>query len=183
MRLDRRIDEFDAFPDRDSELDLPDDLAAMAEQLADDAHRLVACYPPQFGSVREVAAAVANLSPRRERALRTAWFVGSVGSGLVALGVLVAFVLNGTQQRPAEIPNVAGGANDSGNQAPNDAASSLAVAPNASARDLTVPAVSSDAAPPLTPAVLQRGVTGAEMEGLMDLQLIDLAFDTESIEF
>jgi hypothetical protein len=30
---------------------------------------------------------------------------------------------------------------------------------------------------------LQRGVTGAEMEGLMDLQLIDLAFDTESIEF
>jgi hypothetical protein len=48
---------------------------------------------------------------------------------------------------------------------------------------LTVPAVSSDEAPPLTPAVLQRGVTGAEMEGLMDLQLIDLAFDTESIEF
>lgn len=183
MRLDRRMDEFDSFPERNGELELPDDLAAMAEQLSDDAHRLAACYPPQYGPVREVAAAVASVSPRRERALRTAWLLGSVGSGLVALGLLVAFALNGNQQPPTEIPTVATGANDAANKSLDDAASSLAVAPDASARDLTVPAVSSDAAPPLTPAVLQRGVTGAEMEGLMDLQLIDLALDTESIEF
>ncbi|HUE72590.1 MAG TPA: hypothetical protein VMP01_17020 [Pirellulaceae bacterium] len=177
------MDEFDDFPERDGELELPDDLAAMAEQLSDDAQRLAACYPPQYGPVREVAAAVASVVPRRERALRTAWFVGSVGSGLVALGFLVAFVLHGSQQPRAEIPAVAAGANDAGNQARDDAASSLAVVPDASARELTLPAVSSDASPPLTPAILQRGVTGAEMEGLMDLQRIDLAFDTESIEF
>ena len=182
MRLDRRMDEFDAFPERDSELDLPDDLAAMAEQLSDDAQRLVACYPPQFGPVREVASAVASVSPKREPALRTAWLFGAVGSGLVALALLVVFALNSNQPRPAEIPSVAS-ANDAGNQAMDDAAGSLAVAPRASDRNLAAPAPSSDAASPLGPAVLQRGVTGAEMEGLMDLQLIDLAFDTESIEF
>jgi hypothetical protein len=175
MRFENRLDDSDAVPERDGDIALPDDLAAMAEQLSDDAQRLAACYPPKFGPVREVAAAVASISPQRRPARRVV-LAGSIFGGLVALGLLAALTLNMNRQQPVGGPDVSG--TDAGQ--PSIAASSgpVDVRTEPLANSLIVPANSGDEAPPLTPPAWQRGVTGPEMEGWMDL-----AMDTESIEF
>ncbi len=177
MRLDRQMDEFGAFPQRDGELDLPDDLALMGEQLADDAQRLAASYPPPTSPAREVAA-VASASPRQ----RPLSMVVSIAGGVLALGLLVGLAIQSIQ-RPVQPDPAAGttGETLAVNEAPVPIAES---APEPSARERVIPAVSSGSTPPLTPAVWERGVTGPEMEGLMDLQRIDdLAIDIESLEF
>ena len=188
MRLDRRSDEFDSFPERDGELELPDDLAAMGEQLADDAQRLAACYPPQYGPVREVAAAVRDLTeieltaagagPRSETRKRR-WLALSIGGGIVALGLLAALILGNQWSDPrSSVEQLA--SDTSGQRTPADDATRVPLpdVPELTAHDRVLPAAASEAIPPITPAVFQRGVTGPEVEGW-----IDLAMDTESLEF
>jgi hypothetical protein len=195
MRLDRRTDEFDSFPERDGELELPDDLAAMGEQLADDAQRLAACYPPQYGPVTEVAAAVRDLAASdltmasagpRSQIRKRRWLALSIGGGLVALGLLAVLILGNKEDDPRSLEEqLASGT--SGQRTPAEDATQRLVArqpthvprhdaPELAAHDRFLPDTASDAIPP--PAVFQRGVTGPEVEGW-----IDLAMDTESLEF
>ena len=173
MRLDRHNDEFDSFAERDGELALPDDLAMMAEQLADDAQRLAACYPPQYGPVIEVAAAVASARSHANARGRV-WLAGSLASGLLALGLAAALLLGERTPQPADGSKLAGDPQ----AAERDFPLAANVAPEPMARELVVPAAAPDVPLQVTPAVFERGVTSPEMEGWLDL-----AMDTESIEF
>ncbi len=192
MRFETRLDDSDAVPERDGQLTLPDDLALMADQLRDDAARLAACYPPQLGGVREEVAKVASVSPRRRSVANSVLLASSLAGGLAALGLigLVAWNLHDRRPRPGDATLAVDKISDRGESPgmngpwltdhPVRAESEFAsVQP---AHELVVPAKSDGIVPPLTPAVFQRGITGPEMEGWMDLRE-DLAMDIESIEF
>lgn len=160
------------------ELALPDDLAALSEQLRDDALRLSACYPP--GPVPLVVPAAPPAIPAASRG-RKLLSAGSLAAGLASLGLCVMVPIyiagrfgNESPKRGGSAPVVALDA-----AAPGFALPLSVAAPDS----LVTPASFSGAMPPLTPAALGGGITGPEMEGWMDLRQDELAMDTESLEF
>ena len=177
MLFDPKIVPGDDARFEERELELPDDLVLLSEQLRDDAHRLSASYPP--GKTASVALPATSQIARRRWKGRLA--MGSLASGLVALSLLVGLSIYGgrTEVEPGR---------------PSSPPASVAVEvlqpefvspafASAAADELATPASFSGTMPPLTPAVFSSGVTGPEMEGWMDLRRETLAMDDESIEF
>ncbi|HZL89776.1 MAG TPA: hypothetical protein VFB96_15530 [Pirellulaceae bacterium] len=193
MRFDSQpVPGDEAYPARDGQLELPDDLALMGEQLRDDAQRLASSYPAHAGPVVEVVAALQSAaSPRRAR--RDLLVSGAVG-GLVALVLLVMFTVglgNFVQRgdRQTAPPQTA-----DNHRATNaaDKTTTLAAAPReepdaksivALPGELLTPASFTGAVPAVTPAVLTSGITGPEMEAWMDLRQDELETDRDSLEF
>jgi hypothetical protein len=151
----------------DGELDLPADLAALAEQLGDDAAHLAACYPAD--GTPQVALA-AELVQSASRLKRLQWFrsAAMIGAGLATVAVLGVSLFLAARQSPE--PVVRGGP--------------VAIAPAATGeRSLSVgnttidplPATPFSATPfPATPfpatATLSVGeLSGPELEALLDL--------------
>ncbi|MCI0359832.1 MAG: hypothetical protein L0211_15250 [Planctomycetaceae bacterium] len=153
MRFDPRLIQPDDAPLRnDGELDLPDDLAALAGQLADDAAHLSACYPADRNP--QVALA-AELADSAERLKRRAWRPSAlaVGAGLASLAALVLTVsLSLRDSDPVDAQSVA---------SPDSLATT--VSPVAAE-------TMSTSLPALAPTTLSLGeLSGPEMEALFDL--------------
>ena len=91
MPFDPRIVPGDDARFEERELELPDDLVLLSEQLRDDAHRLSASYPP--GKTASVALPATSQIARRRWKGRLA--MGSLASGLVALSLLVGLSIYG----------------------------------------------------------------------------------------
>lgn len=185
MPFDPKIIRHDDEGLEQAELELLGDLAILGEQLHDDAQRLATCYPPKCIPAGELAAA-ATTAPRRRwtgRLLATT----SAGVGAAALGLLLAFVAPPLIRQPptvrqAPVPVKArSGVHPSAAYQPRPTAEQDRSAV-ADARSLT-PAGFSGELPVISPTVLERGITGPEMEAWMDLRQTDLAMDAESIEF
>jgi hypothetical protein len=198
MPFETKFDEGDdAVPERDGQIELPDDMALMADQLRDDAQRLAACYPPRLGPVADVAAAVALVSQARQRSAgRSALWISSAVGGLTALGVLLTLSLvfgfgwnrirdgANSQPEPSIIRTMADGAAD------RDGTSEIVSSAPATVRtvglvpdELPTPASFTGAMPTVTTAVLRSGISGPEMEAWIDLRRDELAMEVESIEF
>ena len=134
----------------EGDLQLPDDLALMAQQLGDDAARLAATYPPPMPAV---LASVRQVAPRR----KNAWLMRSLAGTALAAGlVTISLVAWNTQQ-------------------PNDAnlATPKIVDQSPPARSLVVhesPVTQSNPPTvPVTPASWLGDTSGPELEALMDL--------------
>jgi hypothetical protein len=151
---------------RAGELDLPDDLGALAEQLADDARHLASCYPAdaafRSGSFCLQAEGVSPLwkSPRASsrRSLAAIVLASSVTLASVAsIGLAIAFALSVFQDntsRPAPNSLV---------QSPTTANAPVA----ANIEPIAAPAVAS---PGPSPTTLSLGeLSGPELEALLDL--------------
>lgn len=133
--------ENDADFDAAADLQLPADLALMAEQLGDDAARLAACYPPPVPAVIQPAARLATPSSRR----MSYWLSRSL-AGIALAMALVAISLvapNAYRPRPG---------NDSMPAAVTEVPSSL-----------------DSNRVPVTTASWLGDTTGPELEALMDL--------------
>ena len=134
----------------EGDLQLPDDLALMAQQLGDDAARLAAIYPPPMPAV---LASVGQVAPRR----KDAWFMRSLAGTALAVGLatISLVALNTQQPQDANLatPKIV-------EQSPS--AGSLVVYEPPVAR-LNQPTV------PVTPASWLGNTSGPELEALMDL--------------
>jgi hypothetical protein len=150
MPFDPRLIHPDEPPLRpDGELDLPADLAALAEQLGDDAAHLSACYPADRAP--QVALA-AELVQSAGRIKRQHWFrsVAVIGTGLATVAALGISLIIAAQQTPKT----------------NRPRQPVAIAPN-SVPDSTSP---SESFPVSTSATLSVGeLSGPELEALLDL--------------
>lgn len=171
-----------------TELELPGDLAILGEQLHDDAQRLSACYPAKSVPAMEMAL-TAESSPRRRRTGRllaraSAW------TGAAALGLLLVFAVEllirqtpTVRQLPGPLKAHGGLHSTAAYQPLPTAEHDRSATVDGRSGDLLTPAVFSGETPVISPAVLERGITGPEMEAWMDLRQNDLAMDAESIEF
>lgn len=134
----------------EGDLQLPDDLALMAQQLGDDATRLAACYPPPVPSV---LATVRHVAPRQ----KNAWLMRSLAGIALTTGLVTISLLawNSRQQQDANhaLPAAA---------ATLPASGSLIVHEGPAARN-NLPTV------PVTPASWLGDTSGPELEALMDL--------------
>lgn len=150
MPFDPRLIHPDEPPLRsDGELDLPADLAALAEQLGDDAAHLSACYPadrsPQVALAAELVQSAARI--KRQHWFRSAAVVGTGLATVAALGI--SLVIAARQAPQASRPR-----------------QPVAVAP-ASPSDPSPP---SDSLPVSAAATLSVGeLSGPELEALLDL--------------
>ena len=188
----------EAYPERDGQFALPDDLALLGEQLHDDAQRLSACYPAPVGPVIEIAAVLGAVSGARSKQdRRRPWIVSTAVGGVVAIALLVLLGLAGgnmldlfspgkSDSQPvatgmhAITPNRSVSAHSLGTT-PRPVPESDAMAPLSS--EWLVPAEFSATVPSVTPAVFRGGITGPEMEGWMDLRQDELQADRDSLEF
>jgi len=153
MPFDPRLVHPDDAPLRpDGDLDLPDDLAALAGQLADDAAHLSACYPACWNP--QVALA-SDLVDSAKRIKRNSWRQAglAIGVGLTALTTIVVAVSLVLRNREPGDPE----RNSSSDVVVTTAAP---IAPLATPISLPTP----------TPTTLSLGeLTGPEMEALFDL--------------
>jgi hypothetical protein len=111
MPFDPRLIHPDDAPLRaDGDLDLPDDLAALAEQLSDDAAHLSARYPasgePQVALAAELVASAERIKRRAWR--RSAFLVGAGLASVAAIGLTVGML--SLRNDPTRRPNLAGSA-------------------------------------------------------------------------
>ena len=189
----------EAYSQRDCQLELPDDLALMGEQLRDDAQRLASSYPARLGPVVDLAAAVVAASQASRRpARRRDLIISSAVGGLVALGLLAMFTLGqgsflGRAERKITVPGTATIDHQPAADSDAGAGHALAAAPRlvpppadsiaALPGELLTPASFSGAMPSVTPAVLSSGITGPEMEAWMDLRQDELQTNRDSLEF
>jgi hypothetical protein len=155
MPFDPRIvhpDEPPLLPD--GELDLPTDLAALAEQLGDDAAHLSACYPADRAP--QVALA-AELVQSAGRIKRQHWFRSAavVGTGLATVAALGISLIIAAQQTPQT------------NRPRQPVAVAPFAAPDAALPSETFPvsAATTSAGPTLSVGEL----SGPELEALLDL--------------
>ena len=144
MQFDPKIVHPDEGIFAQDDLKLPDDLALMGEQLADDAARLASSYPARLPS---------QLATPHQEAPRKGgrWLSGTLTGGLLAVA-LVSVSLVGTSFFRAKKP---------GNEPPTPStavAVSEALAPDASHEPI-----------PVTPASWLGDTSGPELEALMDL--------------
>lgn len=136
----------------EGDLQLPDELALMAEQLGDDAARLAASYPPPLPATLTVSRQNSIL-PSRD----SSWVVRSlVGTALAAGLVTISLVaLNSSQPRDANHADLAV-------DNPLPAAGAMVVHDVPANRN-NQPLV------PVTPASWLGDTSGPELEALMDL--------------
>jgi hypothetical protein len=136
----------------EGDLQLPDDLALMGQQLGDDAARLAASYPPPV---------LATLAVSRQELIPTSrylsWVVRSlVGTALATGLVTISLVALNSNQLPNanyEVPAAA---------TPSPAAGALVIQ--------VAPANRNDrSSVPVTPASWLSDTSGPELEALMDL--------------
>lgn len=188
----------EAYPEREGLLELPDDLALLADQLGDDAQRLSACYPAPAGPVVEVAAVLAGeCRTLRNPGYRRQWMVSTAMGGVVALTLLVLLGLVGEnmldlfqQQKNGPQPVVSGDraiSTDRSVRTPSLTAT-MGPLPESGAigslpGELLTPAEFSATVPSVTPAVFRGGITGPEMEAWMDLRQDELEASGDSLEF
>ncbi len=150
MPFDPRLIHPDEPPLRsDGELDLPADLAALAEQLGDDAAHLSARYPadrtPQVALAAELVQSAGRI--KRQHWFRSAAVVGTGLATVAALGIsLIIAARQSPQTNPPRQP--------------------VAVAPIATSGT----ASPSESFPVSTSATLSVGeLSGPELEALLDL--------------
>jgi hypothetical protein len=153
MRFDPRLIHPDDAPLRASgELDLPDDLAALAEQLADDAAHLSARYPADGNPQIALAA---ELVDSAERIKRRAWRHAAlaIGASLASVAAVVLTVSLALRNRePVDAAVVS----------PPDSLLTTVPPP--------APATTPVSMPIPTPTSLSLGeLSGPEMEALFDL--------------
>ena len=150
MPFDPRLIHPDDAPLRaDGDLDLPDDLSALAEQLSDDAAHLSARYPasrePQVALAAELVASAERIKRRAWR--RSALLVGAGLASVAAIGLTVGMFSQ--RSDPSRRPDLAG-------SAPASAAKEIDTVP------VSYPVSSS--------ATLSLGeLSGPEREALFDL--------------
>ena len=130
------------------DLKLPDDLALMGQQLADDAARLASCYP-----ARQPDHVIAIQETSRPGA--RLWLSGTVAGSLLAVSLL-AISLLAPSFLPLERP---------GKESP---AASPASAPEVAIHPALPPDASREPIP-VTPASWLGDTSGPELEALMDL--------------
>ncbi|MFN0018304.1 MAG: hypothetical protein ACKVP0_08600 [Pirellulaceae bacterium] len=134
----------------EGDLQLPDDLALMAQQLGDDAARLAATYPPPMPVVLADARQVA---PRR----KNAWLMRSLAGTALAVGlVTISVVALNTQQPPdanLATPKIVDRSPPAGSLVVHES-------PVTRSNPPTVP---------VTPASWLGDTSGPELEALMDL--------------
>jgi hypothetical protein len=138
----------------DGELDLPADLAALAEQLGDDAAHLSACYSADYDKADRSpqVALAAELVQSAARIKRQHWFRSAavVGTGLATVAALGISLIIAARQAPQS----------------NPPRQPVAVAPTATS-DAASP---SESFPVSTSATLSVGeLSGPELEAILDL--------------
>lgn len=162
-------------------LGLPDDLAALAGQLSDDAQYLAACHPAdatpeqRARAYRETSAARGN--GKRKRAL-SRWLMRGAAAVLAAVAAWGAWQW---LQPPAERGHLAGVANSGSVESP---AESTVSSPQPQGSELAKGQDSSDTTnadeatgsdeltgdqPRLIPAGFLRDVSGPELDGMLEL--------------
>ncbi len=154
----------------DGDLDLPADLAALAEQLADDAAHLSARYPanrePQVALAAELVDSAERIKSAGERR-RTSWRQVALiaGAGLASVAAVVFALSMAT--RPTDGPR----------------AVDLVAAPATSAREAELAPTSASASlVPTNTSVSLGELSAPEMEALFDLLQRD-ADRTSSVSF
>lgn len=157
--------------DPDGEISLPDDLALLAEQLADDAQHLARCYPP---AGEEMPSIPPKFGPAHEHRGRQLALI--LGSGLACSLLVVALGLFAA--RTWHLPSLAGdpatvAAEASDSRHPRDADRHLALAAEpaaheVAAQEMAAHEVAARAMEPEWPLLL-RNVSQPELEGLIDL--------------
>jgi hypothetical protein len=158
MPFDPRLIHPDEPPLRpDGELDLPADLAALAEQLGDDAAHLSACYSADYDNADRVpqVALAAELVRSAGRIKRHHWFRSAavVGTGLATVVALGISLIIAAQQAPQT----------------DGPSHPLAIAPvPRSERPLSTSAAWVDPLP-AAPALSVGELSGPELEALLDL--------------
>jgi hypothetical protein len=150
MPFDPRIVHPDEPPLRpDGGLDLPADLAALAEQLGDDAAHLSACYPadraPQVALAAELVQSAARI--KRQHWFRSAVVVGTGLATVAALGISLIIAAQ---------------------QAPDTAGPSRPLVVSPGERPLSASAALIDPLP-AAPALSVGELSGPELEALLDL--------------
>lgn len=146
----------------EGDLQLPDDLALMAQQLGDDATRLAATYPPPMPAV---LASAQQVAPRR----KNAWLMRSLAGTALAVGLVTISVLasNSYNKVTGERPASAGRSLGAGENGGKD------MQPHQPAYAVRSPLAHESPSPPsqvpVTPASWLGDTSGPELEALMDL--------------
>jgi hypothetical protein len=135
------IRENDADLDATADLQLPADLALMAEQLGDDAARLAACYPPPVPAAIQPAAHLATPNSRR----MGYWLSRSLAGTALAMALVAISLVAPKAYRPRPGNNF------------------LPAAVH------EVPSPPNSVRVPVTTASWLGDTTGPELEALMDL--------------
>jgi hypothetical protein len=177
VRFDPRLVQPDAAPlDVAGEIDLPDDLVELAGQLRDDAEHLAALYPasaaaggglsslltsvPVSQSLQEPIA-IPVRSPNRDWR-RAAFFVGTACS-ILGLAVMAAPHFWRDEARSTAVVETPAGVQATGAGA---TAAAPVLAETVVPVSADVPGLLRDSA---RPSLLLHGVSGPELEGLIDL--------------
>lgn len=158
MPFDPKLIQPDDAPLRaDGDLDLPGDLARLAEQLSDDAACLASRYPASACGDAVLAAELVESAKRIKSASRRR-MISAVGAGLAAVAGLAALV--------AFAPSLF-------QQSSSDRADALPLAGRPSFRTaaapIVVPVVESTSLPVRPPSLSLGELSGPEMEALFDL--------------
>jgi hypothetical protein len=136
----------------EGDLQLPDDLALMAQQLGDDAARLAATYPPPMPAVLAVSRPK-TAAPSRQ----SSWLMRSLAGTALAAGLMtISVVALNTQQPPdtnLATPKIV-------DRSPPAGSLVMHESPVTRSNPPTVP---------VTPASWLGDTSGPELEALMDL--------------
>lgn len=169
MRFDPKLVQPDDAPlDEQGEIDLPDDLAELASQLGDDAAYLASRYPAIAAEVvavepviaREIVAVPDRNAPRVP-SRRQGWLIASAAAALAVL--IVTSVVPPNADTPVR-------GRESAHSAPTPVIADSDSPTVRSAQPVATPPVRER--PPLRTvpsAMLLNGVSGPELEGLLDL--------------
>ena len=134
----------------EGDLQLPDDLALMAQQLGDDAARLAATYPPPMPAV---LASAGQVTPRR----KNAWLMRSLAGTALAVGLVTISLVALNSQQPPDVnlatPKIVDRSPPAGSLVVHES-------PVTRSNPPTVP---------VTPASWLGDTSGPELEALMDL--------------
>ena len=151
----RLISEDDADFDAAADLQLPADLALMAEQLGDDAARLAATYPPPVPAV--IAAVSRQKTDVPSVSRRNAWLTRSLAGTALAAGLITISLVASNSYRPQNANH------------PLPAAASSPAIDSLVAHEPATPKSTQPQKILVTPASWLGDTSGPELEALMDL--------------